>query len=169
MMFYRAAIVAPGALLTGAAFVGLDLGGSWLASAAIAAEYSDRTVGGGTPLETQLQSVVDQVYIGLMGAPAPETSTAARYVAPEAASELEQLWARVAERGIRSVQVGTPEQISPGVYRFEVRELAAGAAHPEQVGSSTFTVGQRQWLLEDGVGSDWAVVAIAVGSAPEEQ
>jgi hypothetical protein len=157
------------ALLTGASFVGLDLGGSWLASAAIAAEFSGRTVGGGTPLETQLQSVVDQVYNGLMGAPGPETSTAARYVAPEAASELERLWERVAEKGIRSAQVGTPKQISPGVYRFEVSEFAAGAAHPEQVGSSTFTLGQRQWLLDDGVGSDWAVVAIEVGSAPEAQ
>jgi hypothetical protein len=152
------------ALLAGTSLVGLDLGGSWLASAAIAAEFSGQNVGGGTPLETQLQSVVDQVYIGLDGAPGAEGSTAMRYVTPEASSELESLWRRVADKGIHSVKVGTPEQIAPGVYRFVVTEFARGATHPEPVGSSTFTLGQRQWLLGDGVGSDWAVVEIKVGS-----
>jgi len=154
------------ALVAGTSIIGLDLGGSWLASAAISAEFSGKTVGGGVPIETQLQSVTMQVYNGLMAAPGPEMSTATPYVAPEAAGELQALWERIAKQEIRTVRVGVPEQIAPGVYRFDVEELRAGATGPVRVGLSRFTVGQRQWLRPDGVGSDWAVVEIKPGAAP---
>ncbi|MDP2183152.1 MAG: hypothetical protein Q8K99_11370 [Actinomycetota bacterium] len=156
------------ALIVGAASVGLDVGGSWLASAAIEAEFSGKTAGGGVPLEDQLQSVAEQVYIGLAGAPGPDMSTALPFVAPDASPELQPLWEWIAKENIRNVSIGTPVQIKPGVYRFEVSELRApGPSGSDQVGSSTFTVGRRQWLREDGVGTDWAVVDIEVGVQPD--
>jgi hypothetical protein len=154
------------ALIAGASLIGLDFGGSWLAAAAISAEYSGKTVGGGVPIDTQLGSVVTQVYNGLMGAPGPDITSASSYVSPEGAINLQPLWARIAEKNIRTVRLGTPEQIKPGVYRVGVTELAQGAVGEEPVGSSTFTLGQRQWLRADGVGSDWVVVAIDVGATP---
>ncbi len=153
-------------LIAGASLVGLDFGGSWLAAAAISAEYSGKTVGGGVPIDKQLESVVTQVYNGLMGAPGPDITSASSYVSPEGALDLQPLWARIAEKDIRTVRLATPEQIKPGVYRVEVTELARGANGEVPVGSSTFTLGQRQWLRADGVGSDWVVVGIDVGVAP---
>ena len=155
-------------LLVGAALIGLDFGGSWLAESAISAEYSGRTVGGGVPLETQLQSVVDQVYIGLMGVDGPAMSTALSYVSREASSDLEPLWQRIERERVRSVRVGEPERIARGVYRFEVQEFS-GTSHASSglLGSSTFTVGRRQWLRADGVGVDWVVVDIETGVAPD--
>jgi hypothetical protein len=153
-------------LLASASLVGLDVGGSWLASSAISAEFSGRTVGGGVPLETQLQSVVEQVYIGLEGTPGPESGTAMQYLTPEASAGSEPLWTKIAKLRINAVKVGTPVQIAPGVYRFQVKEFRDDrVTTPEQVGSSTFTVGRRQWLLADGAGSDWAVVGIEAGAA----
>ncbi len=154
------------ALIAGTSLVGLDFGGSWLAAAAISAEFSGKTVGGGVPIETQLQSVVDQVYVGLMGASGPDMSTALSYVAPEASSALQPLWSRIAEKRIRTVRVEASRQIEPGVYRVTVAEFSRGSSGPERVGTSTFTLGQRQWLRADGVGSDWVVVGIDSGAAP---
>ena len=101
-----------------------------------------------------------------MGAPGPDFSSAQSYVSPEGSLNLQPLWARIAEKNIRTVRLGTPEQIKPGVYRVEVTELAPGPNGEVPVGSSTFTLGQRQWLRADGVGSDWVVVGIDVGAAP---
>jgi hypothetical protein len=157
------------ALIAGVSLVGLDFGGSWLAAAAISAEYSGRTVGGGVPIDTQLESVVTQVYNGLTGAQGPDITSASSYVSPEGALNLQPLWARIAEKNIRAVRLGTPEQIKPGVYRVGVTELAQGATGEVPVGSSTFTLGQRQWLRADGVGSDWVVVGIDVGVASGSQ
>lgn len=154
------------ALIAGASLVGLDFGGSWLAAAAISAEFSGKTVGGGVPIDRQLENVVTQVYIGLTGAPGPDLSPATSYVSPEGSLNLQPLWARIAEKNIRTVRLGTPEQIKPGVYRAEVTELTEGPSGQVPVGSSTFTLGQRQWLRADGVGSDWVVVDIDVGSTP---
>ncbi|HSK46527.1 MAG TPA: hypothetical protein VLA05_00810 [Coriobacteriia bacterium] len=154
------------AMLAGATFVGFDVGGSWLAEAAIAAEFSGRTPGGGVALETQLQSVVEQVYIGLMGVEGSSQSTSLAHVSPEATERLEPLWQRIEQKGIRAVRVVSPVQIAPGVYRFEVQEFTEPeTSGSKPVGSSTFTLGQRQWLRADGAGSDWAVVAIDVGAA----
>ncbi len=155
-------------LLAGASVIPLDVGGAWLADAAISAEFSGKTTGGGVPIEPQLQSVTEQVYIGLMGAPGSEMSTARSYVAPEALSELESLWARVEDEGIRSVRIGEPRQVATGVYRFDVDEFDdQGATGANRVGTTTFTVGQRTWLRADGVGSDWVVVGIELGTGAE--
>lgn len=152
------------ALIAGASLVGLDFGGSWLANAAISAEFSGKTVGGGAPVDTQLQSVVEQVYVGLIGASGPDMSSSVSHVAPEAYSSLQPLWARIAEKGICTVRIEAPEQIRPGVYRVGVAELAQGSNGKARVGSSAFTLGQRQWLRADGVGGDWVVVGIDVGA-----
>jgi len=155
-------------LLAGASVIPLDVGGAWLADAAISAEFSGKTVGGGVPIETQLQSVTEQVYIGLMGAPGSEMSTARSYVAPEASLELESLWVRVEEEGIRSVRIGEVRQVATGVYRFDVDEFAdQGARAADRVGTTTFTVGQRKWIRPDGIGSDWVVVGIKPGAESE--
>jgi hypothetical protein len=131
------------ALIAGAVLVGVDAGGSW-----------------------QLQSVAQQVYIGLINGPNPNMSTATAFVSADAIPALQPLWERISKLGIRTVQVGTPQQIAPGVYRFEVKEFrAGGSGSSAPVGSSTFTVGQRQWLRADGVGGDWAVVDIQPGAA----
>jgi hypothetical protein len=157
-------------LLVSAALVGVDAGGSWLASAAISAEFSGQMIGGGVPLRTQLQNVVSQVYIGLESTPGPQVSTAWQYITPEASDAFDSLWARIGTLKIRDVQVGTPRQISPGVYRVDVAEFDKGGELPAtQVGTSTFTLGQRQWLRGNGVGSDWAVVGIQVGAASTGQ
>ena len=157
-------------LLSGGALLGLDLGATWLASSAITAEFSGQTVGGGTPLDAQLQSVVEQVYFGLMGASGPDMSPALSYVTPEASADLPPLWRRISENDIRSVRIGTAEQVAPGVYRVEVAEYTdQGAGSPERVGSSTFTLGQRQWLRADGAGTDWATVDIVVGAPPADE
>lgn len=153
--------VATVVLLAGVALVGLDFGGSWLASAAIEAEYSGATVGGGLPVADQLGSVIDEVYLGLRYSDGPVEASPAALVTPEAISELSPLRDRIAARRITSAQLGSPVQLSPGVYRVEVKELAGSAP----VGSSTFTFGQRKWLREGGVGSDWVIVGIAVGKA----
>jgi hypothetical protein len=153
-------------LLLGASIVGFDVGSSWLATAAITSEFSGNAITGGNNLEVQLQTPVDQVYVGLAGTPGPYGSTAQSFITPEAAAELQALWERIEKLSIRSIKIGTPVAIAPGVYRFEVREYRVGAMSPEQVGSSTFTVGQRQWLTPNGTGSDWAVVGIAVGETP---
>jgi methionine-rich copper-binding protein CopC len=148
------------------AIVAVDFGGSWLAAAAISAEFSGKTVGGGVPIDKQLESVITQVYVGLTGAPGPDFSSAQSYVSPEGSLNLQPLWARIAEKDIRTVRLQKPEQIKPGVYRVEVTELARGSNGEATVGSSTFIVGQRQWLRADGVGSDWVVVGIDVGVTP---
>lgn len=152
-------------LLVGASVIPLDVGGAWLADAAISAEFSGATVGGGVPIATQLQGVIEQVYIGLMGATGSEMSTARPYVAPEASSELEDLWTRVEGEGIRSVRIGEPRQIATGVYRFEVDEFADPGAN--RVGTATFIVGRRMWLRADGIGSDWVVIGIELGTDAE--
>jgi hypothetical protein len=154
------------ALIAGAVLVGVDAGGSWLTSTAISGEFSGKTVGGGGRVEPQLQSVAQQVYIGLINGPNPNMSTATAFVSADAIPALQPLWERISKLGIRTVQVGTPQQIAPGVYRFEVKEFrAGGSGSSAPVGSSTFTVGQRQWLRADGVGGDWAVVDIQPGAA----
>jgi hypothetical protein len=57
-----------------------------------------------------------------------------------------------------------PEQIAPGVYRVEVTEYAGGGETPAKpVGTSTFTLGHRQWLRADGAGEDWAVTSVILG------
>lgn len=152
-------------LLAGVAVIGLDFGGSWLAEAAISAEFDGKTIGGGNTLDMQLGSVTRQVYIGLMDAEDPWMTTAAPYLTPEV--DPQALWERIGRERIREVRIGTPEQIRPGVYRFEVQEFADGAISPVRVGSSTFTVGWRQWLRAKGEGGDWAVVAIEAGAARE--
>ncbi len=160
-------------MLAGVALVGVDVGGSWLADAALSAEFSGQTPGGGVPLETQLQSVAEQVYIGLMGTEGPDMSTALSYVSPEASVGLQPLWERIAREGIRSVRIGEPQRVSQGVYRVEVQEFgregAPGAGGSEPVGSSTLILGVRQWLRPDGVGSDWVVVDIRPGAAPDQE
>lgn len=156
------------ALLAGTTLLGVDFGTGWLASAAITAEFS-RGVTGGVPLEAQLQSVVDQVYMGLRDpTDALGASDAARYVAPDAGQATEALARRIIEKRIVEVELGAPVEVRAGVYRFVVREFENGASGPDQVGSSTFTFGRREWLLPDGIGSDWVIVDIAVGTAPAE-
>jgi hypothetical protein len=157
-------------LFAGAGAVGVDVGGSWLAAAAISAEFSGHTVGGGVPIETQLQSTAEQVYVGLMGSTGPDMSSALSYVAPEASESLKPLWERIERQGIRAVRIASPRQVEPGVYRFEMQEFSDSSASPASlVGSSTFIAGQRQWLRTDGVGSDWVVVDIEVGAPPGMQ
>jgi len=149
-------------LLAGAIVLGLDFGGTWLAQSAIEAEYDGLTIGGGNSIEVQLTSVVEQVYIGLSGADGPTASTALSYVTPEA--DLAPLWERIRDKGIRSVRLGVPTQVTPGVYVVEVREYAGGGETPaELVGSSTFTIGHRQWLRASGTSEDWAAVDIRAG------
>ncbi len=152
-------------LLAGGSAVGLDFSGAWLASAAISAGLSAAPIGG-TPLEAQFQSVADQVYGGLgnakeMGGPA----AAMQYVAIEAGPALTPLRERIVDRKIGAVLAGTPIQVSPGVWTVEVEEYREDGSNLEPVGSSTFSFGRRQWLLEKGVGSDWVIVRIVVGSS----
>jgi hypothetical protein len=151
-------------LLAGAVVIGFDAGGTWLARSAIEAEYDGRTVGGGNTIDAQLSSTVEQVYIGLMGADAGTATTALSHVTPEV--DLDPLWQRVRTRQIRSVKLGAAEQIAPGVYRVEVKEYAAGGETPASVvGTSTFTLGHRQWLRANGTGEDWAVTGVVLGDA----
>jgi hypothetical protein len=150
-------------LLAGAIGIGFDAGGTWLAKSAINAEYDGRTIGGGNPIRVQLSSTVEQVYIGLMDADGPTATTALAYVTPEA--DLASLWQRIRSLRIRSVKLDVPVQVAPGVYRVDVREYADGGATPIYlVGTSTFTLGHRQWRLADGAGEDWAVVGIVLGA-----
>ncbi|MBN2406009.1 MAG: hypothetical protein JXE06_10570 [Coriobacteriia bacterium] len=148
------------ALLVGVTVMGLDVGGSWLSSAAISTEFSGDAVGGGLPLETQLQFIVEQVYFGSPAAPEAEGNTALLYLSPEGSLELGALLSKVAEQGIVRVRVGDLEQITPGVYRFTVSEYSEENTGSPDTGTSTFTVGRRQWLLPEGTGSDWVVVDI---------
>ena len=71
-------------LLAGASRVGLDVGGSWLASVAISAEFSGLMVAQDEPLETQLQHVVEQVYAELAVSESPDTDMASAHVARQA-------------------------------------------------------------------------------------
>ena len=155
------------ALLAGGSLLGLDMGAMWLASSAESVAFSGKTAAGGALPEAARDRVVAQVYSGLMGV---STSSVVSYVAPEAAPELPALADRIATKGIRSVRLGSSERVAPGVYRVEVEEYGdPGSTDAARLGSSTFTLGQRQWLRAEGVGSDWVVVAIDVGTPPDNK
>ncbi len=150
-------------LLVGAIAIGFDAGGTWLAESAIDLEHDGRVTDGGGPTQVQLSGIVEQVYSGLMDAEGPAATTALAYVTPEA--DLSSLWQHVRDRRIRSVEVGDPALVAPGVYRVDVREYAEDGETPiDLVGTSTFTLGHRQWRLLDGKGEDWAVVEIVPGA-----
>lgn len=152
------------AMLAAAVVVGVDIGGSWLASAVVSAGLSSETSGSTESLETQFQDLAEEVYDGLAESPRPETSTAAPHIVSQASGAAQALSDRIADRGIASVRVGRPRQVARDVYRFAVDEFAkdtATGAGP--VGSSTFTVGRRSWARPDGTGSDWVVVDIEAG------
>ncbi len=147
-------------LLGGIALAGFDAGDSWLASTAL-------SVGGSESQPAQFQVLAEELYGGLLMTPESGTGPTSSYVASQGEIDLRPLWERINDLDIRSVRVGVPERIVAGLYRLEVEEFGGETPAPSaRVGSSTLTVGRRQWLSADGVGSDWTVVDIEVGVAP---
>lgn len=152
------------AMLAAAVLVGVDIGGSWLASAVVSAGFSGETSGSTESLKSQCQDLAEEVYDGLAESPHPEISAAAAHIVPQASEAAQLLSDRIAEHGIASVRVGRPRQVVRDVYRFAVDEFAEDtAAGAGLLGSSTFTVARRTWARPDGTGADWVVVDIEAG------